>query len=116
MPAMLSEHGQKSIAPEGAPTEQSAQLCRSEPCPRCSWKTDRKASRPRALLQGCALCSVGAGHARDALRRRPQPADGRDALRAMPPRVGDVCGRHAADRVDRQRHAFAQASEARPSQ
>ena len=100
-------------------------LCRGGPCPRCSSSTDRKASRPRALLQSAPHHPVGAGHARDALRartgkhrargrsyrahqvgdalhRRPQPPDGGDALRAMPARIGNVGGRHAADGIDRQ--------------
>ena len=51
MPAMPFEHGPEGIAPQGAPTEHLPQLCRSGPCPRCSSNTDRKASRPRALLQ-----------------------------------------------------------------
>jgi len=68
MPAMLFDHRPESIAPEGAPTEHSAPLCRSGPCPRCPSSTDRKASRPRALLQSTPPSFVGAGHARDALR------------------------------------------------
>ena len=51
MPAMLFQAGQHSIAPKGAPTEHVAPLCRSGPCPRCSWNTHRRASRPEALLQ-----------------------------------------------------------------
>ena len=44
----------------------------SGPCPRCSSNTDRKASRPRALLQTAPHRPVGAGHARDALRARTE--------------------------------------------
>jgi hypothetical protein len=70
MPAMLFGRGQESIAPQGAPTDPTTPPCRSGPCPRCSSNTDRRASRPRALLQTPAHHPVGAGHARDALRTR----------------------------------------------
>ena len=66
MPAMLFEHGQESIAPQGAPTDRATPPCRSGPCPRCSPGTDGRASRPRALLQTPPHHPVGAGHARDA--------------------------------------------------
>ena len=80
MPAMLFEHGQESIAPEGAPTERAA--------------PPREAGHARDPLRTRSV--------RDALHRRPQPPDGGDALRAMPARIGNVGGRHAADGVDRQ--------------
>ena len=79
MPAMLFEHRRESIAHEGTPTEHRRIVGTNHA---------RDARRTRRV--------------RDALHRRPQPPDGGDALRAMPARIGDVGGRHAADGIDRQ--------------
>ena len=80
MSAMLFVHRWESIAPEGAPTNPSLHLAGTGHA--------RDAFRTRSV--------------RDALHRRPQPPDGGDALRAMPARILDVGGRHAADGIDRQ--------------
>ena len=66
MPAMLSGHGRKSIAPQGAPTNPTTPLvgaghARDASCPRAP-----KSIAPQGAPTDPPHHPVGAGHARDA--------------------------------------------------